>query len=35
MFLFARLVIHSLNQQTCTTQLIEAAREIPRGLDEA
>src|SRR5436305_14602853 len=35
MFLFARLVIHSLNQQTCTTELIEAAREIPCGLDEA
>lgn len=35
MFLFARLVIHSLNRQTCIAELREASRNIPEGLNEA
>lgn len=35
MFLFARLVITSLRDQTNVEELREAARDIPHGLDEA
>ena len=35
MFLFSRLVIFNLKQQTNLAQLREAAETLPRGLDEA
>lgn len=35
MFLFARLVILNLKQQTNLAQLREAAEDLPKGLDEA
>ena len=35
MFLFARLVVTSLRDQTNVGELREAARDMPHGLDEA